>query len=48
MSTERPCRLCGCCVQRTPEGTVDDGMRAHLRTVHPETELHPAVRSTDT
>lgn len=29
------CELCGCPIQRTPTGTVADGLRLHVNTVHP-------------
>lgn len=28
------CDLCGCPIQRTPNGTVADGLRLHVQTVH--------------
>lgn len=28
------CELCGCPIQRTPAGTLADGLRLHVRTVH--------------
>lgn len=37
------CEICGCPIQRTEHGTVADGMAAHLKTVHPETQ-HPSQR----
>ena len=33
------CPLCPAHVQRTPDGTVADGMRLHYRTVHPGEEV---------
>lgn len=29
------CEACGCPIQRTLKGTVADGLRAHVKTVHP-------------
>lgn len=29
------CPLCGCPVQRTAQGNLADGLRAHFKTVHP-------------
>ncbi len=29
------CPLCPVLVQRTPDGTLADGMRAHFHVVHP-------------
>jgi len=31
----RACPLCGTPVQRTPDGTLADGMREHCKAVHP-------------
>lgn len=29
------CPLCRCPVQRTPRGSLHDGLRSHYKTVHP-------------
>lgn len=30
------CPACGCPVQRTAQGNLVDGLRAHYKTVHPD------------
>ena len=46
--SQRACPECGCFIQRTPEGSIEDGMRAHFATVHPGSPIHPAIRSNPT
>lgn len=35
----RSCPVCGAEIQRTPDGTLSDGMSEHMATVHPEKVL---------
>lgn len=35
---------CGCPIQRTLKGTVEDGMRLHFAYVHPGRTAPPVVR----
>lgn len=35
MSRMTDCPLCGTTLQRTPDGTLQDGVAAHYRVVHP-------------
>lgn len=38
-SKKRVCPACGCHIQRTVTGAVDDGMVAHYKVVHPYLSL---------
>ena len=43
-----PIKTCGCPIQRTPRGTLADGMRKHFQFVHPGRTLNglpPARRA---
>lgn len=33
------CEICGCPIQRTPNGTVADGLRLHVKFVHTGSEV---------
>jgi hypothetical protein len=45
MARIKVCTKCGARIQRTVTGTVDDGMAAHYRVVHPGHKLVPASLS---
>lgn len=39
----RPCPLCGCPIQRSSTGSVQDGLAAHMTYLHPNaTERTPS------